>query len=163
MEDNIELYNNEKSLKKKKNENSSHRRYPYGMILLRNAQSNTLLMATCSRNVRLNRLYQLQKAASFPLGTKRGERLGGAHTRLPFCMECFRYSHKNSEANRGKCCCLFNLYGDTEVDIIIADILLYGWKIVGLKIVINSNKSRQSYITKSQASIKNSEVNLNPH
>ena len=133
------------------------------MILLRNAQSNTLLMATCSRNVRLNRLYQLQKAASFPLGMKRGERLGGAHTRLPFCMECFRYSHKNSEANRAKCCCLFNLYGDTEVDTIIADILLYGWKIVELKIVINRNKSRQSYITKSQASIKNSEVNLNPH
>lgn len=96
------------------------------MILLRNAQSNTLLMATCSRNVRLNRLYQLQKAASFPLGMKRRERLGGAHTRLPFCMECFRYSHKNSEANRAKCCCLFNLYGDTEVDTIIADILLYG-------------------------------------
>ena len=64
MEDNIELYNNEKSLQKKKNENSSHRRYPYGMILLRNAQSNTLFLATCSRNVRLNRLYQLQKAAS---------------------------------------------------------------------------------------------------
>lgn len=161
MEDNTEVYDNEKSLKK--NENSSRRRYPYGMILLRNAQSNTLFMATCRRSVRLNRLYQLQKAASFPLGMERGKWLGGAHRRLPLCMECFRYSHKNSEANRAKCCCLFNLYGDTEVDIIIADTLLYGWKSVELKIVINRNKSRQSYVTKSQASIKNSEVNLNPH
>ena len=97
MEDNIELYDNEKSLKK--NENSSRRRYPYGMILLRNAQSNTLFMATCCRSVRLNRLYQLQKAASFPLGMERGKWLGGAHIRLPLCVECFHYSHKNSEAN----------------------------------------------------------------